>query len=403
MTPTPAVGEDEGVNLVTEYTARPVEGTGVKANVQRFGAFLSSMVMPNIAAFIAWGLVTAIFIDVGWFPVAEIGGFDGNTGLVEPMLYYLLPILIGYTGGRVIHGTRGGVVGAIATIGVIVGTNIPMFLGAMAIGPLTAWLMKKFDGFIEKHTPAGFEMLINNFSAGILGGGMAIFGLKAMGPIVEVLVGWVGNGVQWLIDHSLLPLVSVIVEPAKVLFLNNALNHGIFTPLGSEQVAEAGRSILFMVESNPGPGLGVLLAYMVFGPHSMRPTTPAAVVVHLFGGIHEIYFPYVLMKPVLLLATISGGAAGILTGLITNAGLVGPAAPGSIIAWFAMTPRGGYIPMILTFLVATGVSMLVASALFKFGRGQNDLDVEAEAEAAEDAAAQAARQEVEDSAAAGNA
>jgi PTS system mannitol-specific IIC component len=340
-----------------------LEGNSARARVQRFGGNLAGMIMPNIGAFIAWGLITALFIPTGWLPNATLAG------LVDPMIKFLLPILIGYTGGRMVHGQRGAVVGAIATMGVVVGAEIPMFLGAMIIGPLAALLMKLFDGLIAGKVRSGFEMLVDNFSAGILGGGMALIGLVGMGPIVEKLTNGAGNAVSFLVDHSLLPLVSVIVEPAKALFLNNAINHGVFGPLAADQAKEAGQSILYMIETNPGPGLGVLVAFWLFGPRKMRPSTPGAIIIHFFGGIHEIYFPYLLMKPKLIIAAIAGGMAGVGTAMVTNSGLVAPPAPGSIFAYMAVTPRGGHVSVLLSIAIAAGVAFLVAAALMKFGHG----------------------------------
>lgn len=371
---------------MSEYTPT-VTGTGAKANVQRVGSFLAGMVMPNIGAFIAWGLITAIFIKVGWFPVDKIGGFGSyasglpdvkltGVGLVDPMIYYLLPLLIGFTGGRMVHGFRGGVVAAIATIGVIVGADMPMFIGAMLIGPAAAWIIKKVDGLVQERTRVGFEMLVDNFTAGIVGAAMAILGLFAIGPVVNRIMDAAESGVQFLVDHSLLPLASLIIEPGKVLFLNNAINHGVLTPLGAAESKEAGKSILFMLESNPGPGLGILIAFLLFGPRKLRPSVPAAIVIHFLGGIHEIYFPYVLMKPRLILAAIAGGASGILTYLVFDGGLVASPAPGSIFAYIAMTPKGGLLVTFLGIIVATGVSFAVASLLLGFGRGEK-----AEAEA----------------------
>lgn len=370
---------------MTDYTPK-VTGTGVKANIQRFGGYLAGMVMPNIGAFIAWGLITAMFIEVGWTPVPQIGGFGENAdgvawaGLVGPMITYLLPLLIGYTGGRMVHGQRGGVVGAIATVGVIVGApGTPMFLGAMAIAPASAWIIKKIDELVQEKTKPGFEMLVDNFTAGIVGAAMAIAGLLAIGPVVDTIMGWAEKGVGFLVDNSLLPLASLIIEPGKVLFLNNAINHGVLTPLGASQSEEAGKSILFMLESNPGPGLGILLAFMFFGPRVMRPSTPAAIVIHFFGGIHEIYFPYILMKPQLILAAILGGASGILTYIVLGAGLVASPAPGSIFAYMAMTPRGGHLVVLLGIVIATAVSFVVASLLMGLGRKEKTEDVEADA------------------------
>ena len=343
-----------------------LEGGGARATIQRFGGYLAGMIMPNIGAFIAWGLITALFIPTGWLPNESLAE------LVGPMIIYLLPLLIGYTGGRMIHGQRGAVVGAIATMGVIVGSEVPMFLGAMIVGPLAGYIIKLVDNAIQERVPTGFEMLIDNFSAGIVGGAFAILGRLAIGPVVQRLIDWLGNGVDVLVTNNLLPLASVFVEPAKILFLNNAINQGVLTPLGAVEATEAGKSILFMVETNPGPGLGILLAYLLFGPKAMRPTVPGALIIHFLGGIHEIYFPYVLMKPVLVLAAIAGGASGLLTGTVLNAGLVSVPAPGSIFAYLAVTPKGGYFPVLSAILIATLVSFAVASALMGFGRGTKD-------------------------------
>lgn len=362
---------------MSDYTPK-VTGTGVKATVQRFGGYLAGMVMPNIGAFIAWGLITAMFIKTGWTPVPQIGGFedaDGTawTGLVGPMITYLLPILIGFTGGRMVHGNRGGVVAAIATVGVIVGApGTPMFLGAMIIGPLAAYIIKLIDTFVQERTKAGFEMLVDNFTAGIVGGAMAIAGLLGIGPVVDTVMGWAESGVGWLVDNSLLPLASLIIEPGKVLFLNNAINHGVLTPLGASQAEESGKSILFMLESNPGPGLGILLAFMFFGPRALRPSTPAAIVIHFLGGIHEIYFPYILMKPQLIIATIAGGMAGIMTMIVTGSGLVAAPSPGSIFAYIAMTPRGGLPGVLLGVTIAAAVSFTVAALLLGLGRKEKE-------------------------------
>ena len=335
------------------------EKSGFKVKVQRFGSFLSSMIMPNIGAFIAWGLITALFIPTGWTPNESLAE------LVGPMITYLLPLLIGYTGGKIVHGGRGGVVGATATMGVIVGADIPMFLGAMVMGPLGGYAIKKFDQAIHGKIKSGFEMLVNNFSAGIIGGILTILASIAIGPVVLGLNKALAAGVQVIVDAGLLPLASILIEPAKVLFLNNAINHGILSPLGIEQAANTGKSILFLLESNPGPGLGILLAFWFAGKGTAKQTAPGAAIIHFFGGIHEIYFPYILMKPALLLAAILGGMSGVFTLTIFGAGLIAPPSPGSIFALMIMTPRGGYLGVLAGVVVATAVSFLVASFILK--------------------------------------
>lgn len=331
----------------------------IKEKVQKFGKFLSGMVMPNIGAFIAWGLITALFIPAGWFPNEQLGS------LVDPMLKYLLPLLVGYTGGRVVGDVRGGVLGAIATAGVIVGADIPMFIGAMIMGPLGGYTIKKFDKAIEGKAPAGFEMLINNFSVGIIGVILAIVGFYAIGPVVVVVTDAFKFGVEVIISKGLLPLVSIFIEPAKVLFLNNAINHGIIAPIGIEQTQEFGKSIMYLLEANPGPGLGVLLAYCLYSKGGMKQSAPGAAIIHALGGIHEIYFPYVLMNPVLIIAPIVGSAAGILIFSIFNAGLVAIPSPGSIFALMALAPKCGLIGVLAGVLASTAVSFVVAAPLVK--------------------------------------
>ncbi|HHF3019631.1 TPA: PTS mannitol transporter subunit IICBA [Vibrio diabolicus] len=330
-----------------------------KIKIQNFGRFLSNMVMPNIGAFIAWGFITALFIPTGWLPNETLAS------MVGPMITYLLPLLIGYTGGKLVGGDRGAVVGAITTMGVIVGTDIPMFMGAMMVGPMGGWAIKKFDNYIDGKVKSGFEMLVNNFSAGIIGMLCAILAFFLIGPFVKVLSGALAAGVNFLVSAHLLPLTSIFVEPAKILFLNNAINHGIFSPLGIQQASETGQSIFFLIEANPGPGLGILLAYMVFGKGTARQTAGGASIIHFFGGIHEIYFPYILMNPRLILAAIAGGMTGVFVLTMFNAGIVSPASPGSIFAILLMTQKGSIVGVLASIAAATGVSFAVAALLMK--------------------------------------
>lgn len=338
----------------------------MKNAVQKFGKFLSAMVMPNIGAFIAWGLITALFIEKGWFPNAKLAT------MVDPMLKYILPVLIGYQGGKLVAGERGGVIAVIAILGVICGSNEVMFMGAMAMGPFAGWVIKKFDKAVDGHIPAGFEMLVNNFSVGIIGMILAIIGYYLIGPVMTAILTVLTAGVDFLIGHSLLPLVSVFVEPAKVLFLNNAINHGIFTPIGGEQVQAAGKSIMYMIEANPGAGLGVLSAYWAFSKDKRtKDSAPGAIIIHFFGGIHEIYFPYVLMNPVVIIASIAGSACAVFYYSLFNIGLTGPASPGSIIAFLTMAPKGSTLMVLLGVVIAVVVSFLVAAPIIKMSNGKS--------------------------------
>lgn len=354
-----------------EKVAASNQGSGgVRVSVQKFGRFLSAMVMPNIGAFIAWGLITALFIPTGWLPNEHLAK------LVGPMITYLLPLLIGYTGGKMVHDVRGGVIGAVATMGVVVGTDIPMFMGAMIMGPLGGWIMKKVDQLLEGKIKSGFEMLVNNFAAGIIGGLLTLLAFLAIGPVVEGLSKALAAGVQAIVNAGLLPLASLFIEPAKILFLNNAINHGILSPIGLDQAAKAGQSIFFLLETNPGPGLGILLAYWLAGRGNAKQSAPGAVIIHFFGGIHEIYFPYILMNPRLILAVIGGGMAGVFTFTLLGAGLVAPPSPGSIFALSAMAPRGGLLPVWSGVAVAAIVSFLIASALLKISSKTDEDELE---------------------------
>lgn len=333
----------------------------------RIGRSMSAMVMPNIGAFIAWGLITALFIPDGWLPN------DNLAKLVSPALTYLLPILIAYTAGKNIAGDRGGVTGAIATIGVIAGSDIPMFIGAMIMGPAGGLAIKEFDKLTKGRVRSGFEMLVNNFSVGIIGMLLAIAGFLVVGNAISALTGLVSRAAEALIAHKMLPLISLVVEPAKILFLNNAINHGIFSPIGIEQVHEIGQSVMFLIEANPGAGLGMLLAYWAVGKGSSKTSAPGAAIIHFFGGIHEIYFPYVLANPLLLISMIAGSSASLMFFSIFGGGLVAPASPGSIISVLAMAPKGQTLIVLAGVLIAAGVSFAVSLPLIK-GRKANDAD-----------------------------
>jgi PTS system mannitol-specific IIC component len=356
-------------------TSAPAKG-GARVAVQKFGTFMSGMIMPNIAGIIAWGIITAFFIKVGWTPNAAIAT------MVGPILTYLLPALIGFTGGKMVYDHRGGVVGALATMGVVVGCSDPtllgdrpgstMFLGAMIMGPLTAWLMKKIDAIWAGKVAPGFEMLVDNFSAGILAAAMAIAALFLLSPVMLAIMGALGAGVQALIQSGMLPLASILIEPAKVFFLNNAINHGVLTPLGIDMAAKTGKSILFLLEANPGPGLGILLAYSFFGKGNAKASAPGAAIIHFLGGIHEIYFPYVLMKPVLILAMIAGGMTGVFVNVVFNVGLRAPAAPGSILAVYAQTPADSFLGVTISWIAAAAVSMAVGALLLRMGKNRDE-------------------------------
>lgn len=345
----------------------------MREKLQQFGGFLAGMVIPNIGAFIAWGLITALFIPTGWLPNETFAK------LVGPMIVYLLPLLIGYTGGKMFHGVRGGVVGAAATMGVIVGTDIPMFLGGMIMGPLGGWLIKKVDEALEDKIPVGFEMLINNFSAGILAVILILIANVAIGPVVVAISNVAGATVDWMVNARLLPLAAIVIEPAKILFLNNALNHGVLSPLGVAAAEQTGRAIHFLLETNPGPGLGLLVAFYVAGKGMLKESSPGSMIIHFLGGIHEIYFPYVLAHPIMVLAMIAGGMAADLWFVITGAGLVATPSPGSIFAYLAVIPPGQHFQVLTGVAIGALTSFLVGAFILRINPVREEEEEEAPA------------------------
>jgi mannitol PTS system EIICBA or EIICB component len=345
--------------METNKKLTTVQKKSTRSKVQAFGGFLTGMVIPNMGAFIAWGFITALFIPTGWVPNEYF------SKLVGPMITYMLPLLLAYTGGKLVGGERGGVAGVIGTFGLIIGSSIPMFLGAMVMGPLSAYVIKKFDELVEDKIPVGFEMVINNFSLGIIGLLLSLLSYSFIGPVILQANNAITVVIEGLIKTGFLPILALINEPAKVLFLNNVIDQGIYYPLGMQAALKAGKSIYFMVASNPGAGLGLLLAYSLFGKGASKKTAPGAIIIHFLGGIHEIYFPYVLMKPILIVSMILGSASGILTFSLFKVGLVAGPSPGSIFAYLALTPKGNFIGVIAGVLVATAVSFAITSLILK--------------------------------------
>ncbi len=340
----------------------------MKTRVQRFGKFLSAMVMPNIGILIAFGFMAALFIDTGWMPNKEF------SSLVGPLLTYLIPIFIAASGGKLIAGEEGRVVAAIAVMGAILkDTSITMLMAAMIIGPLAGYVIKIFNKLIDKHLKAGFEMLVKNFSIGIIGMLLALISYLVIGPLMSTILNMFAGAIDFLIEHKLLPFSAIFIEPAKVLFLNNAINHGIFTPIASAQAASAGQSIMFMLETNPGPGLGVLLAYLFFAKNKItRNSSSSAIIIHLLGGIHEIYFPYILMNPFIIIAPIIANMTAIFFYNLLGAGLSGPPSPGSIIAFLALSPGSQLLINLAGIIIATVVSFLIAAPIVRLAQDKSE-------------------------------
>ncbi len=328
--------------------------------IRRFGGIVSAMVSPNISVFIAWGLMAALFMDGGWMPNTRFAE------LVRPVSLYLIPILIAFMGGKLVDGYAGGVVGSLSVMGMIVGSDIPVFLGAMTVGPLAAWIAGKCRNMLMKRVPAGFEMLAGNFSTGIIGLMLCLASSAWIGPAFRRLNDGIIFCLSGMIQAGFMPLLALINEPAKALFLNNVIDQGVYYPLGMQDALLHGKSILFMVASNPGAGLGLLLAYAFFSQGELKRSAPGAAVIHFLGGIHEMYIPYVLVQPITILGMIAGSASGILVFQATGAGLTAGPSPGSFFAYLMFAPKGDLPGVLFGVAISAGVSFSVNGALLKF-------------------------------------
>ncbi len=338
--------------------------------VQKFGGWLSSMIMPIIGLMIAWGLLTAFFIEKGWTPVAIIEEY-----IVGNVINYLIPVLIGFNAGRIVHKDRGGFIAAFVVFAVVLGnkynpgfaensTPSPQFLSAMIVGPVSAGILLGIDKLLDGKVKQGFEMLVNNFVMGFLAFGLGIGAFYGMPYVFNSITWALGELVRLLINNKLIFLSALIVEPAKIFFLNNAINHGVFTALSQDLYRQYGKSILYLLEANPGPGLGALLTIIIFDK-KQRGNATGASVIHFFGGVHEVYFPFILMKIEMLIALIAGGLVGDAIFQIFDAGLIAPASPGSIIAISIFIASGAmnYVGVFLGVFAACATTLLVGSLI----------------------------------------
>lgn len=185
----------------------------IKSKFQRVVKFLSLMIMTNIGVFIAWGLITLLVIPKGFFHNEALGS------LADSMVKYLFPLIVSIKGGNMISGYRGGIIAAVATMGVIVGTDIPMMIGAMILGPLAAYIIKAFDKVIENRIPAGFEMLVNNFSIGAISMILAIIGFMIIKPITFGLLMILKSSKEFIVSKGLIPSIFIISFVALIIFL----------------------------------------------------------------------------------------------------------------------------------------------------------------------------------------
>ena len=322
------------------------------------GKFYSRLIMKNIGIFIFIGLLSVVFHEHGWIP-------DENMYAISQLMYsVVLPALLAYGGGAETGGTQGGILAVCAVTGVLAADTEIGLIGALVLSPAAGFLWKQTEKKMERYVRGDFLMLVRNLSLGVLGGGMAAAGFCLIAPALQFAGAVAGRCVDTMVRNGLLVILAVVIEPAKVFFFNNIVNHAILVPLGASQVQKAGSSVLFLLESNPGPGLGILFALLCTS-EKKKNEYAAAILAQAAGGIHEVYFPYVLSNLWLLIPLIVGGMAGNLCFLLLHAGMKSAVSPGSIIILWLMAEKGSRMALLAGIVFSAAVSFLAALTVLK--------------------------------------
>lgn len=308
--------------------------------IQRIGKFYTRIILRNIGIFIFIGLLSVIFHEHGWLP-------NKNIYAISQLAYRMvLPFMIAYEGGQILGGTGGGIQAVLAVSGVLVADPSVGFFCGMLIGPLAGWLWKQEEKWVLGKLGPSIQMLARNLLNGLTGGILALLGFYLLSPLLSAVAVGISYGVNFLVGHQLLGVLNLVIEPAKVFFLNNMVEHSILVPLGMTQAQETGSSILFLLESNPGPGLGLLSA-LYYVKKEKRNEYASALIAEAAGGIHEVYFSYVWSNLKLLFPLILGGVAGTLCFELLGAGAQSAVSPGSVFTILLMAGKQHMIPVLI--------------------------------------------------------
>lgn len=329
-------------------------------NIHKIGKFYTRIIMKHIGIFIFIGFLSVVFHDHGWFPNEDIYAIS------QLMYWTVLPAFIAFEGGRMIAGAEGGILAVLAISGLLLSENSIGLLGAMLIGPFAGKLWKYEEQFVERYAGPSFQMLVRNLLIGVCGGILSVLGYFLVSPVLGVVVKTAYGAIDWLVSSQLIGLISIVIEPAKVFFLNNVINHTILVPIGIGQMQEAESSILFLLEANPGPGLGMMAA-LCYRNKEKRSEYVSAMIAQTAGGIHEVYFPFVLSDLRLLIPLILGGIAGNLCFGIMGAGLQGMVSPGSIFTIILMAGRENSIPVLMGICVSAVLSFAGSLVVMRWG------------------------------------
>lgn len=326
--------------------------------LHKVGKFYTRIIMNNIGIFIFIGILSVIFNDHGWLP-------DKNMYAISQLAYkVILPSFIAYEGGRSVGGKEGGIAGVLAISGVIWHESSAELLGAMLLGPAAGYLWKKECLWVEKYFPSCMQMLGKNMLLGTTGALFSAADIYLILPLLKQTAALFFSWISFLTRCNMTACLSFFIEPAKVFFLNNVVNHMMLVPAGMEQIQETGSTILFLLETNPGPGIGVILA-LFYAKKLHKNETASVLTAHALGGIHEVYFPFILADLRLLPAVILGGLAGNISFHISKAAVKGMVSPGSIFSILIMADSGCRWKILAGILLSAIVSFLTGILILK--------------------------------------
>lgn len=321
--------------------------------------FYSSIIAANLPLFIMLGFISLMFSNSGLFP-------NEKMALVSQSCYkYLLPTILAYYAGKKIGGESGAFTGAVCGLAISIFSAYTSFIASIFMGTLCGILCRFLKEKIKFDKFTGFEMISKNIFFGAVGVITVSLTYFIFAPIFSYIDLFFSNLIEYLSDVKTLPITTSVIETLKVFSLNNSINHGFLIPAGVENAANFGKSVFFLLETNPGPGLGILLAFYILNK-DRRKYFASCMTVQAIGGIHEIYFPIVLSNLKLLIALILGAMSGNLVFYLLHAGARGAISPGSIITIFLMCTPSDWFAIMLGIATSAVVSCLSACLILEF-------------------------------------
>lgn len=331
----------------------------MKKKIHKIGRFYSSIIMRNMGLFIFTGFLSVLFQEQGWFPGKDIYA-------ISKLVYnIMIPVCISYAGGAKISGQTGGVLAVLAASGMLYGNITSPVLAGMIAAPVGGIVWKHCEKWIRKYAGSSVQMLTKNLLVGALGGILAAGGYYGLSAVLAVIGNTISAGMEFFWTHKLWAGICVFIEPVKVFFLNNVVNHGVLVPLGMQQLQEEGSSVLFLLETNPGPGFGMLAALYI-AKKSEKGMYATAMAAEFVGGIHEVYFPIVLSNLWLMIPLmISSACAGLWFGAV-GAGASGPVSPGSIVTILMMSGKNSFLKVAAGVFISAAVSFGISFLVLKF-------------------------------------